>query len=1115
MNKKFTKLMAALALLTFLAVPMGMWGQQTTWSHEFVSPEAVSNNSITVEGVTWSIATTVGAGSPIIDKGNSYGKYCLKFGTGKNTYFSNITFSTDYFNSYNVQSVTIQVLHNASKSGTFTATQGDVTIGTSTNTIGTAWTNVTVNTNPGNGGTLSFSYSPDACAVNLHAITVTYTDGTQPTTYTVTYNGNSNTSGTVPTDNNAYGNGDNVTVLGNTGNLAKTGHTFSGWCLNAEGTGTVYGPNNTTTYSISSNTTFYAKWTLNTHNITMPTADAYGSYNASETSNVPYGNIVTLTYTPATGYENYVATWSVNGDAISGDTFSMPDEDVTITVNVAEMVDYATLPFEYDGNALETPLPNGLTQQGLTKAYSNSPKIQFNDTDDWLILHFNERPGKLTFDIKGNSFSGSTFKVQTSEDGTTFTDLATYTNLTTTLQSEKFNNLGENVRYIKWIYTQKVSGNVALGNIALDEYVAPQEYTLTVEPFENLELITFVNDEMVMEGDGEIQVTNGNQIMLSIVANEGYVMETLMVNGVNHVNDIADDYTYTFEMPTENVTISATAVEDVPATPGTWVLTDLADLTENDVFVIVGDNGNTYAMSNDNGTSAAPAAVAVTVVEGTLSAEPAANLQWNISITDDGYTFYPNGETETWLYCTNTNNGVRVGTNTNNVFVLVNESGYLMNVATSRYIGIYDSQDWRCYTNTTGNIAGQTFSFYKKVGDEPATETHTLTINGYGSSTTGGWNLIASPVTELTPSDDNGFLTDSYGSNIPDGETGTYDLYYFDQTGGDNGKEWKNYRRHNFNLESGKGYLYASKEGTDLIFTGTAYNGNGVVNLTYSESTSIDDNMRGWNLIGNPFGTTANLPSGLSYYTLNESRTELTPGSATTIGAMKAIFVQATTTGQSVTFTKQTRNDGSNAILSLNLSSVSNGLIDRAIVRFDEGNALPKFMLNPNNTKVFIPVESKDYAVVRHEAQGEMPVNFKAAENGTYTLTVNPEGVEMNYLHLIDNMTGADVDLLATPSYTFNATTRDYESRFRLVFAANNEDGVSTGSTAFAFFSNGTWVISNDGEATLQVIDVTGRVLSSETVNGSVSKAINAPAGVYMLRLINGNDVKTQKIVVR
>lgn len=50
---------------------------------------------------------------------------------------------------------------------------------------------------------------------------------------------------------------------------------------------------------------------------------------------------------------------------------------------------------------------------------------------------------------------------------------------------------------------------------------------------------------------------------------------------------------------------------------------------------------------------------------------------------------------------------------------------------------------------------------------------------------------------------------------------------------------------------------------------------------------------------------------------------------------------------------------------------------------------------------------------------------------------------------------------------------------------------------------------------TLQVIDLNGRILSSETVSGSVSKAINLAPGVYMLRLINGESVNVQKIVVR
>ena len=60
-------------------------------------------------------------------------------------------------------------------------------------------------------------------------------------------------------------------------------------------------------------------------------------------------------------------------------------------------------------------------------------------------------------------------------------------------------------------------------------------------------------------------------------------------------------------------------------------------------------------------------------------------------------------------------------------------------------------------------------------------------------------------------------------------------------------------------------------------------------------------------------------------------------------------------------------------------------------------------------------------------------------------------------------------------------------------------------------FCNGSLVITNEGEATLQIIDMTGRILSCETINGSVSKAIDAAPGVYILKL---ND-KVQKIVIR
>ena len=67
----------------------------------------------------------------------------------------------------------------------------------------------------------------------------------------------------------------------------------------------------------------------------------------------------------------------------------------------------------------------------------------------------------------------------------------------------------------------------------------------------------------------------------------------------------------------------------------------------------------------------------------------------------------------------------------------------------------------------------------------------------------------------------------------------------------------------------------------------------------------------------------------------------------------------------------------------------------------------------------------------------------------------------------------------------------------------------------FAFYSNGSWIINNDGDATLQVVDAMGRILSSETFSGSTSKAIHSAPVVYMLRLINGDNAKVQKIVVK
>jgi hypothetical protein len=81
-------------------------------------------------------------------------------------------------------------------------------------------------------------------------------------TYSVIYNGNTNTGGISPVDGSSpYTDGSTVTVLGNAGPpiLANSGFTFGGWNTASNGSGTQYSQGNT--FTINADTILYAQWT--------------------------------------------------------------------------------------------------------------------------------------------------------------------------------------------------------------------------------------------------------------------------------------------------------------------------------------------------------------------------------------------------------------------------------------------------------------------------------------------------------------------------------------------------------------------------------------------------------------------------------------------------------------------------------------------------------------------------------------------------------------------------------------------------------------------------------------------------------------------------------------
>ncbi len=554
------------------------------------------------------------------------------------------------------------------------------------------------------------------------------------------------------------------------------------------------------------------------------------------------------------------------------------------------------------------------------------------------------------------------------------------------------------------------------------------------------------------------------------------------------VNQDSDD-DYNAGSKTFTVTIT-------DSTPVSWVETSLNDLTSGDVFVIVGTNSNgSYAMTNSNGTSNPPAASGVTIEKvnniNKITSDVDDNIQWNLVITDGGYVFYPAGDASKWLYCTNNNNGVRVGTGDAKHFTIDSDYLYMTETNENRYIGIYNSQDWRCYTSINSNIENQTFAFYKKVYDNNSS--YSTSITGCGTSTGNnvGYYLIASPVISVNPTTSN-FLTNSY------------DLYYFDQSS--EGSEWKNYKANSFNLYTGIGYLYANSYDVELTFTGQPYNGNGVVGLKYDNKNT--PYFKGWNLIGNPYSTTAYLPKDYAFYKMKDDHYELEAVTNVPISAMEGVFVKVNAVNQTVTFSTTAPAKGwtAGSKVVINVADNKGNFIDRAIVRFDEGNTLPKFMLNDKNAKVYIPREDDDYAVVISDGKDNMSVNFKPATTGKYTLTIDTEGIDMNYLHLIDRFTGEDIDLLVDNTYSFVGSQIDNDSRFILSFTAK---GYSVTSDEPFAYQSGTDIIV-DGNGELQIFDVTGRKVMTTTING-VQTLNSLNTGFYIFRL----NEKTQKIVVR
>ena len=208
------------------------------------------------------------------------------------------------------------------------------------------------------------SWAKQGGTVKVSHIIITYVY------HTVTYNGNGNTSGTAPTDNTKYLYNAYVATAANSGNLEKTGYTFSGWNTKADGTGTTFAVSTSNAFRITQDTILHAKWdAASSYTITAASNnDTYGTVSLS-------GSVITAA--PATCYEYASTAYTVSpsgkatvtqgtGANINKFTVSSVTADVTVTINFTPKASGRTVNFDAGPVTNPTALTEDCLGEGIT-----------------------------------------------------------------------------------------------------------------------------------------------------------------------------------------------------------------------------------------------------------------------------------------------------------------------------------------------------------------------------------------------------------------------------------------------------------------------------------------------------------------------------------------------------------------------------------------------------------------------------------------------------------------------------------------------------------------------------------------------------------------------------
>ena len=626
-------------------------------------------------------------------------------------------------------------------------------------------------------GEIIISFTDGTRALYIKSITVVYEEtsgsGSGETVYSVTLNQPA-TGGTIEADKDEAAAGATVTLTA----TPDASYKFSAWdvkdannavvTVSADGKFTMPESAVTVTASFVAKTQYTIKWNVAEGSVAdkkVYEGEALGSLPTAP--NCSEGKV----------FIGWTAATTVNPDG-SGITYvketDIPTGDITYNAVYAkegETKDVETPIVDFNGGGKNVlGAIEGITSSGLGDDYAaqNAPyQVKLDGTGDYIQFKNSSAYKITTIEFAVKMLGGantSTLKTQTSTDGSTFADFNSWSisgaqnavKSTTVTLNEAYN-------YLRFHFTK--GSNVGLGKLVIKALV-PQKsysnYSLDCSVSEKPALIP--SKEEIDFGAKYVGVENTEEFTINASNLKGDI--TLTVTGsyfdvtpktiasnesfpqtikVTYKPETVGSHTATLKITSEEAEDKTISLKGSAKEAKIYTKTDLANITKYDEVLIVGTNANgSFAMANDEATSSGPKAISVTVDNNTIATD-ITNIQWSVGNTDGKLIFAPK-DAEKWLYCNNSNNGLRIGSDSEAMTFEIKDD-YIFNTVRTRYIGIYNSQDWRSYTLTnTGefptNIKDQTFAFYIIKGEVPD-NVYSITYN------TNGGDAI-SPSTDVT-----------------------------------------------------------------------------------------------------------------------------------------------------------------------------------------------------------------------------------------------------------------------------------------------------------------------------------------------------------------------------